>query len=500
MENMTFEAVNKIQVVEQLNEEFTLCKCWVMSHGRNRNMSYISKETVEKSLPSLDYAPVVGFLYKNDKGEYRIAGHECHLDTDEWELIPDTQAFGVVKPNSYSWETIDEYGVESEYLCAELVMWTGRFKGLLDSVYNEDIYWAQSMEISVSEYRPWEEDSNYVEILEMNFSALCLLGKYDNPDENVTPCFINARVEPVKFSIAEFADQLAELKDKLFAFEEKEGENMDENKEFTTEAETSSNETTEAVAETETVKTEASSNEVTEPVAEPTYSISQFQLTANEKWEKISSAIRGMNKVTDSFDIWYYLEDFDDNYAYVERYVYNYSDDTCEKKYGRVAYSIGDNEAKINSDFEEMRVMWLTIEEADAVEEARNNYSAVQAQNADFEAQITVLNEQISTLTPYKLAVEKAEREKAESEIFAKYDGRIGEMPEYKLLKEKSNEYDLEQLDKECIMLVGKFAMSTFAFKESKTTKTETMKFSVETTPAKASIYGDLFERYGNND
>ena len=49
-------------------------------------------------------------------------------------------------------------------------------------------------------------------------------------------------------------------------------------------------------------------------------------------------------------------------------------------------------------------------------------------------------------------------------------------------------------------LLVGKFAMNTFALKETKTPKTETMKFSVETTPAKASIYGDLFERYGNND
>lgn len=411
MENMTFEAVNKIQVVEQLNEEFTLCKCWVMSHGRNRNMSYISKETVEKNLPSLDYAPVVGFLYKNDKGEYRIAGHECHLDTEEWELIPDTQAFGVVKPNSYSWETIDEYGVESEYLCVELVMWTGRFKGLLDSVYNEDIYWAQSMEISVSEYRPWEEDSNYVEILEMNFSALCLLGKYDNPDENVTPCFINARVEPVKFSIAEFADQLAELKDKLFAFEEKEGENMDENKEFTTETEIETS-TDETATEPEVVEPEASSNE-TEPVVEP--------------------------------------------------------------EVAPVDYEALYNDALITID-------------------------ALTAQNADFEAQITALNEQISTLTPYKLAVEKAEREQAESEIFAKYDGRIGEMPEYILLKEKSSDYDLEQLDKECIMLVGKFAMNTFALKETKTLKTETMKFSVETTPAKVSIYGDLFERYGNND
>ena len=244
---------------------------------------------------------------------------------------------------------------------------------------------------------------NYIEVLDFEFSALCLLYKSDDRDENVTPCFISADVTPINFSADDFAIKMNEMKQamsEVFAFEDKEGENMDENKEFTTET------------EPEVVEPETSSNE-TEPVVEP---------------EVIP-----------------------------------------------VDYEALYNDALVTID-------------------------ALTAQNADFEAQITALNEQISTLTPYKLAVEKAEREKAESEIFAKYDGRIGEMPEYKLLKEKSNEYDLEQLDKECIMLVGKFAMSTFAFKESKTTKAETMKFSVETTPAKVSPYGDIFERYGNND
>ena len=394
MENMTFETINKIQVIEKLNDEFTLCKCWVMSHGRNRNMSYISKETVEKSLPSLNYAPVVGFLYKNNKGEYRIAGHECHLDTEEWELIPDTQAFGVVKPNSYSWEIVDEYGTESEYLCTELIMWTGRFKGLLDSVYNEEIYWGQSMEIQVQEYRPWEDDSNYIEILEMSFSALCLLGKYDNPDENVTPCFINARVEPVKFSISEFADQIAELKDRLFAFEDKEGDdNVNENMELDTELTTNE--------ESENTEVTADTNETVEDEV--------FEVTLE----------------TEILE----TEDF---------------------------------EAKYN----------------DALTE------------------IEQLKAQITELTPYKLAVEKAEREKAENDIFAKYDSRIGDMPEYKTLKEKSEEYDLEQLNKECIMLVGMYAMRDVEEKEEVTN----LKFSVETAPKKVSPYGDWFERYANND
>ena len=73
-------------------------------------------------------------------------------------------------------------------------------------------------------------------------------------------------------------------------------------------------------------------------------------------------------------------------------------------------------------------------------------------------------------------------------------------MPEYKALKEKSCEYELEQLDKECMILVGKFAMSTFALNDAKEKKAESLRFSVETTPTKVSPYGDIFERYGNND
>lgn len=411
MKTFSIENVSKIQYKEMLNDEFALCSCWVMATKKNRNYSYIAKETVEQKLGTLDYCPVVGYLYKNDKGEYRIAGHEAHFD-DDWELVPDTQAFGVVKPNSYHWETINEFGTEVDYLVADIILWVGRFKGLFDARYNDEIYFSQSMEISVNEYRPLDEDSNYVEILDFSFSALCLLGKYDNPDENVTPCFINAKVEP-KFSVSEFASQIEEIKNKLFALSEEEGETMDNNENMTMELETGE------IVETKTEIVE----ETTEEVAEV--------------------------------------------------------DETTEEEATEEATPV-DYEALYNDAL-------VTID-------------ALTAQNADFEAQIIALNEQISTLTPYKLAVEKAEREKAESEIFAKYDGRIGEMPEYILLKEKSSEYDLEQLDKECIMLVGKFAMNTFALKETKTPKTETMKFSVETTPAKVSIYGDLFERYGNND
>lgn len=403
MDKFSINSSTKFTVLEELNSEFTLVKIKVMATGKNRNMSYFDKDVVEAHLNSLNYAPVVAHLFKDENGEYKIGGHDMYIDWEDWSVKSLCVPFGVVKANTFGWETVNEYGVDVDYLTCEAILWTGRYPELKETIYSEDIWWNQSMEVDCKEYRPLESDSNYIEVLDFEFSALCLLYKSDDRDENVTPCFISADVAPINFSADDFAIKMNEMKQamsEVFAFEDKEGENMDENKEFTAET------------EPEVVEPETSSNE-TEPVVEP---------------EVIP-----------------------------------------------VDYEALYNDALVTID-------------------------ALTAQNADFEAQITTLNEQISTLTPYKLAVEKAEREKAESEIFAKYDGRIGEMPEYKILKEKSNEYDLEQLDKECIMLVGKFAMSTFAFKESKTTKTETMKFSVETTPAKVSPYGDIFERYGNND
>lgn len=401
MKTFSIENVSKIQYKEMLNDEFALCSCWVMATKKNRNYSYIAKETVEQKLGTLDYCPVVGYLYKNDKGEYRIAGHEAHFD-DDWELVPDTQAFGVVKPNSYHWETIDEFGTEVDYLVADIILWVGRFKGLFDARYNDEIYFSQSMEISVNEYRPLSEDSNYVEILDFSFSALCLLGKYDNPDENVTPCFINAKVEP-KFSVSEFASQIEEIKNKLFALNEEEGETMDNNENTTMELET------EEIVEAETEIVD----ETTEEVAE-----------AGETTEE----------------------------------------ETTE---GEVTV---DYEVKYNDALSEIETL---------------------------KAQVAELTQSVEALTPYKLAAEKAERENAENDVFAKYDSRIGEMAEYAELKTKAGEYSIADLERECLILVGKFAMTEAKTEEVESETEPTITFALdETVETKPTRYSDIYETY----
>lgn len=216
----------KVTPIEKINDEFTLCKCYVQGVGKNRNFSYMSKENIQRCLPTLSYAPVVGHLIDkldedgNPTGEKYMGGHDYYID-DDWNLKSACVPYGVVKADSFDFETVKEYEdeIETEYLTAEVVLWTGRYPELMEAIYSDDFYFNESMEISVSEYRPYEEDSNYTELTDFTYSALCLLGKADDKTspEHTEPCFVESKVIPVQYSLEreEFSKVIGELKNEL---------------------------------------------------------------------------------------------------------------------------------------------------------------------------------------------------------------------------------------------------------------------------------------------
>lgn len=216
----------KVTPIEKINDEFTLCKCYVQGVGKNRNFSYMSKENIQRCLPTLSYAPVVGHLIDkldedgNSTGEKYMGGHDYYID-DDWNLKSACVPYGVVKADSFDFETVKEYEdeIETEYLTAEVVLWTGRYPELMEAIYSDDFYFNESMEISVSEYRPYEEDSNYTELTDFTYSALCLLGKADDKTspEHTEPCFVESKVIPVQYSLEreEFSKVMGELKNEL---------------------------------------------------------------------------------------------------------------------------------------------------------------------------------------------------------------------------------------------------------------------------------------------
>lgn len=216
----------KVTPIEKINDEFTLCKCYVQGVGKNRNFSYMSKENIQRCLPTLSYAPVVGHLIDkldedgNPTGEKYMGGHDYYID-DDWNLKSACVPYGVVKADSFNFETVKEYEdeIETEYLTAEVVLWTGRYPELMDAIYSDDFYFNQSMEINVSEFHPYEEDSNYTELTDFTYSALCLLGKADDKTspEHTEPCFVESKVIPVQYSLEkeDFSKVMGELKNEL---------------------------------------------------------------------------------------------------------------------------------------------------------------------------------------------------------------------------------------------------------------------------------------------
>lgn len=443
MERLNVNSCTKFSVIEELNSEFTLCKCYVMASDKNRNMSYFDKNVVNNKLKTLNYVPVVAHLFQDENGNYCIGGHDYAFD-ENWNYISMCVPFGVVKADTYEWEIINEYGQDVEYLTAQVILWTGRYPDLKQAIYSNDIWFNQSMEVNVLQYRPLEADSNYTEVLDFEFSALCLLNKSDDPAKNIEPCFISAKVTPYNFNANEFTDKMEELKQamsKCFNLKEEgvELENITEN-------------TQEEIKET----TECSLEE-TEIVENTTEEVEQ----TDEKAEDVEE-VAGTTENTEIEETEVVVEENDNS-------------ETEEVE------EVVENEETTDNGETETKTIDYAVE-----------YQTAQATICDLKAEITTLQAEISELLTYKEIVEKAEREKAEEEVFSKYEFKLGETEEFKTLKTNSANYSIEELDKECLLLVGMFAMKT-------TSQSEMIKFSVETeTEKKTSIYGDVFEKYGN--
>lgn len=233
----------------------------------------MSKENIQRCLPTLSYAPVVGHLIDkldedgNPTGEKYMGGHDYYID-DDWNLKSACVPYGVVKADSFDFETVKEYEdeIETEYLTAEVVLWTGRYPELMEAIYSDDFYFNQSMEINVSEFRPYEEDSNYTELTDFTYSALCLLGKADDKTspEHTEPCFVESKVIPVQYSLEreEFSKVMGELKNELAFYFNKDNTDGKEDEVVETEKE--------EVIETVEEVNEESTEEVVENTTEET--------------------------------------------------------------------------------------------------------------------------------------------------------------------------------------------------------------------------------------
>ena len=165
--------------------------------GKNRNNSFISKETFERCMPSIYNCPIV---CRYDRDTDTIGSHDMELvgtDDGGMRIVNITQPVGVVPESAkYWWEEIEDDSGLHEYLCVDVLIWKRQeaYKKI-----KEDGITDESMEISVKEGSM--VDGVYV-IKRFEFTAFCLLGSAE-------PCYESASLE--MFSCNDFKAQLAEM-------------------------------------------------------------------------------------------------------------------------------------------------------------------------------------------------------------------------------------------------------------------------------------------------
>lgn len=459
----------KIEPVEKLNDEFLKCRVSVCALGKNRNKSHISKESADEAEYSLAYTPVIGHLYEGDDDNLHMGGHDMTVQKDKSGrnvLKSLCVPYGVVpKDGDVRYEEIVEpNGVKKTYITSDCILWIGRFPELLEAAYSADELFNQSMEINVLESCPLSEDKSYTDITKYTYSALCLLGRSDEEEYNVEPCFPESKVSAIYEAEEDsgFAAMFAEMKKNLsecFSGQycgKEEGTDMEDEK-TCEELANATAETADATAEAlnadgadaanlaDAPDEAATATDAAIPEEEPATE-EQFNDAGNSEEETNTRQFTYVERMKalcevmpNDDDTCYWVADFDDAHVYVHKS--KWTEDGYSEETGRFGYLFDESTktAQLVGGFEKMFVMWLTEAEKDEIESMRAEYSA---------------------LKQYKETREVQDKENAFAKALEEFEDLAG-ISEFDAVSENRNSFStVEELVKECYAIRGKYGVT----------------------------------------
>lgn len=486
--------------------------------GVNRNKSSISREDIERCIPTMYNCPVVCTYHRDSD---TLGSHDVALVHDsEGNLKPVnvTQPVGVIPESAKVWfaDHTDDDGVTRPYLHVECLIW--KRQEAYDKIKRDGIS-AQSMEISVKSGKVID---GIYHIYDFEFQAFTLLG--------VEPCYQGAALEV--FSAQEFKEQMSammkDLKDsyaqviassedddiQTSKFSTEGGEEvLDETKVTVTEEPVVEEAThvDETPAESEVVETDNTNTKeptAKEPEVEKPEEPASEDTPTNEEFSLSSGVIEEINRVLatqtishdwgESAQYWYVDCDIENHQVYcmdtVDWLLYGFTytvdgdaitidwDSKSRKKFDIVDFEGGDTTANVGSAVFEYVAKQLT-----------DSYSAVQeyeSRKAEFEA----AKEELETLRQFK---KDADTEAAKAErvaIFERFPELAG-IDEFEALREDFGlQYSVEVLEEKCYAIKGKHGVTTnFALEGG------LPKYKINKPDAEASDepYGGLFTKYG---
>ena len=192
--NMTY--ASSLTNLCEVNSSFDTGVLRICYTGENRNKSFLSKEAITKSIPTLYNCPIV---CNYDRESDTLGGHDMEIVCDgdgNLRIVNVTTPVGVIPESAKVWfeDYTEDDGTVHEYLYAEVLLW--KRQEAYRKIKNDGIT-AHSMEIKVKSGK--SVDGVY-HVADFEFNAFALIG--------VTPCFESSALE--MFSKNNFKQQMSE--------------------------------------------------------------------------------------------------------------------------------------------------------------------------------------------------------------------------------------------------------------------------------------------------
>lgn len=431
----------KVTNYEKVNEEFTKVKISVCSYSQIANGTKFTKDGITRALPTLNYAPVIGY-WRDGEEDFSGHGQELVLSDDGgMEMKVYTVPYGVVIKDTATWELRNKPNGESEeYLCIEAYLWN-RYEKQIKKVKENKCN--QSMEVNIAggEYK-----DNYFEIQDFSFSALCILS------ENVAPAFrlADVRTASNNFSKSDFHKEYSEMLDKLNTFLYEEEETGGEEEMTVEEVSKEAIETAENFEET--------------PVVEDSIQDSTQEEVVEEEQKK----------------------EFTEESSEVEESTEEVSENPQEED-----FACGSSPKR--KDDEDKKKKMSESEE----ENFEDKYNSLNTEYSKLQEKYNALESEITELRAYKEHNEKVIRLAKEEEIFSQFE-EIKDNEELKSLKEKSADYSLDELEMRCYAILGKVKKTTTKVEDKPNNSAVFNRVDTDYQEEKPhGKYDHLIEKYG---
>lgn len=502
--NMRIVFSSGIRELTERNASFDEGVLRVAYVGKNRNNSFISKETFERCMPSIYNCPIV---CRYDRETDTIGSHDMELVASgdgSMHIVNVTQPVGIVPESSkYWWEEIDDASGVHEYLCVNVLLWKRQeaYKKI-----KEDGVTDESMEIEVKEGRM--VDGVYV-IDRFEFTAFCLLGTAE-------PCYESASLE--MFSCNDFKQQLADMMQEFketFAItaqpsqevgivpqNDSEGgkEVLDEKNKLMAEFGLTAGMLDFSINDFSVEELRAKFEELkNKGGAEPTGGTqNNFELEGQFRQE-LWAALEAETIETEWGSMpryWYVDYDRDASEVYAQDssddwnlYGFSYSmngdhvvvDFGCRKrkKYSIVDFDEGEQVTTAGRLFE---LASKKFSEASA-EWTEKYQRATEAASAN--------DTELAALRKFKADTEGAVEQARRNEVLAQFEDLNG-VEAFETLREHSMEYDMDTLEEKCFAIRGRNGVAAKFSRES-----NPVKLMIDRTKDESEPYGGVFAEYG---